>query len=431
MLRRFLLLACASALVPLCGISAPAASPPQRASDAENQLQRLIEEAGNDRAALVRNLDEYLQRFPEAPRKVEIYRALVEASWQLRDRKRTLEYAERIIALRPADRGMMLFAVDLLEQLGDEASLAKAVDYASRVLERLEKPSTDAKPVRISQEDWELEQKKLRMSVYLIRGRLQMRRRQYAAAASDLETSFGILANAAAALRLGEIAEVQKDYETAIAHYIRAFVLPESASASVNRREVRRKLGNLWRLVHGSEAGLGEALLKGYDRQAEEPAAAGLPAPAGRKSEEPNQGATEPFAFVLRRPNQSPLSLRELEGKILVLHFWATWCLPCRELEPLFEEVARRFSSQPEVAFLAVNGDEDESLVPEYLEREKVRTEVVFADGLDRLLEIRAIPTIIVLDRGGKIVYRAEGFAAGRFVEDLSAAIERALGKRP
>src|SRR5207245_8965073 len=96
-------------------------------------------------------------------------------------------------------------------------------------------------------------------------------------------------------------------------------------------------------------------------------------------------GITETYAFVLRRPDGgATVKLSESKGKILVLSFWATWCLPCRELEPLFEQVGRQFEEKTDVVFLAVNGDEDESRVKIYIEREKMRSTVVFADGLDR-----------------------------------------------
>ena len=50
----------------------------------------------NDRAALVRNLKDYLRRFPDAPRKAAIDRALVEACQQLRDDDCALDYSETI-----------------------------------------------------------------------------------------------------------------------------------------------------------------------------------------------------------------------------------------------------------------------------------------------------------------------------------------------
>jgi thiol-disulfide isomerase/thioredoxin len=391
----------------------------KKAPDSEAELETAIGEAGNDRAALVRNLEAYLHRFPDTPHKADVYRALVESSMQLRNSHRALEYAERLIALRPDDTAMMLFAVDLLERAGDDQSLTRAVGYTTRVLDRVEKPVA-GKPGRVSQTEWEAQQKAMRMSVYLIRGRLQMERRDYDLAIADLEASYRLVPNASAVLHLGEIAELRKDYDRAIERYVAAFVLPDRRGQTVDRWEVRRKLGNLWRLTHGSEAGLGERLLAAYDRLAAEPRPA--------ESAQPNKGSSEPYDFVLRRLDGSaPFKLGDWKGKVVVLNFWATWCLPCRELEPLFEQVGRQFEDRSDVVFLAVNDDEDEGRVAPYVERQKVRATVVFADGLEQLLDIKSLPTVIVLDRAGKIVYRAQGFAPEGFVEALSAAIEGAL----
>src|SRR5471030_1544443 len=74
----------------------------------DEELQRTIDSAGNDRAALVRNLEAFLKKYPEAPQRLRIYRALVEASLQLRDNDRASDYAERIVALTPEDMSMTL-----------------------------------------------------------------------------------------------------------------------------------------------------------------------------------------------------------------------------------------------------------------------------------------------------------------------------------
>src|ERR1700730_9919798 len=76
------------------GQNPPSATPQSKVSpeanarsdaEAENELEKAIANAGNDRAALVRNLKNYLQRFPDSPRRAAVYRALVESCEQLRD----------------------------------------------------------------------------------------------------------------------------------------------------------------------------------------------------------------------------------------------------------------------------------------------------------------------------------------------------------
>jgi thioredoxin-related protein len=96
-------------------------------------------------------------------------------------------------------------------------------------------------------------------------------------------------------------------------------------------------------------------------------------------------------------------------------------------MEPHFEDVAAQFQGIADIVFLAADCDEDESLVPPYLEEEKPHTTVVYADGLDRLLAVNSFPTVVVLDRAGKIAYRAEGFDPDDVETELTNAIRRAL----
>src|SRR6202166_866576 len=112
---------------------------PVKAPSAADELQQAIAGAGNDRAALVRNLEAYLVKYPDSPQRPQIYRALVEASLQLRDNARAAGYAERIVALSPDDISMTILTIQLLEQNGDEAALRRAANYATHVLEFVER----------------------------------------------------------------------------------------------------------------------------------------------------------------------------------------------------------------------------------------------------------------------------------------------------
>src|SRR5271167_1746792 len=124
-------------------------------ADPELALQKALSDAGNDRAAVVRNLKAYLQKFPDAPRKAAVYRAIVESCEQLQDNACALDFAERLVVEHPDDSEMMMLAVGILQQQGDDASLARASGYVTRVLDRIEKTSATEKPPRVSLADWQ------------------------------------------------------------------------------------------------------------------------------------------------------------------------------------------------------------------------------------------------------------------------------------
>src|SRR5580692_4317920 len=403
------------------GTKSPAPKQPAstKALSESEELQQAIDRAGNDRVSLVRNLEEFLKNYPESRQRPQIYRALVEASLQLRDSPRATDYAERIVALTPDDMSMTMLAIQLLERNGDEAALRRALNYATRVLDYVNRTAAGDKSPKISKEEWAAEQKRDKVNILTLRGRLAFKLHDYAAAEKDSRASMALSPSTVAGEQLGEIAELNKDLPAAIKEYARAFTLADASSGGANRRELRQKLGNVWRLAHGSEEGLGDYLLHAYDDNF---------ASADPPKQKRNANAKEPYDFTLRRaPDGSPYSLAEQKGKIVVLNFWATWCGPCRELEPHFEHVAAQFQGIADIVFLAADCDEDETLVPPYLQEEKPRTTVVFADGLDRLLAVNSFPTVVVLDRRGRIAYRAEGFDPDEVETDLGNAIRHAL----
>jgi len=397
----------------------PAQKQAQQQEPTERQeLQKAIEAAANDRAALVRNLEAFLKKYPESSQRPQIYRAIVESSLQLRDFPSALEYSERLVSLNPDDISNTVLTIQLLNRYGDVPGYRRAVFYCSRVLEYVDHTPQAEKSPRVSVEEWEKSKKKDKSSLLLVRGDLYQKLNDNANAQKDFEASYALIPNAGAAERLGALAELNKDLNTAIQEYARAFALTDSTTGPSSRAELRKKVGNVWRLAHGSEDGLGDYLLRTFDTVT----ATTAPAKTAR-----NKGAKEPYDFVLRRVSDgSAVHLSDAKGKIVVLSFWATWCGPCRELEPLFERVAARYSGRPDVIFYALNCDDDESLVAPFLAEEKPKTPALFADGLERLLGVDSFPTTVVLDRTGKIAFRTNGFDPDDFEKLLADAIDRA-----
>jgi thiol-disulfide isomerase/thioredoxin len=391
---------------------------------AESALQTAVSNAGNDRAALVRNLKDYLQHYPDAPRKAEVFRALVESCRQLHDTDCALDYAERLVAVQPDDYEMMMIAVAMLQQKGDDASLTRASGYLTRVIDRIEKETPDDRSARDSLAEWQQQQNETRCGLYYLRGNIAKKQGHLDLAVKDLQTSYSIIPNSLAAKELGEIAELKHDNQHAADEYLLAFVLPEDGPAGkVNRRDVRMSLGNVWRQVHGSDAGLGDSILAAYDRLA--------PAATSPESSAKNKSAKSLYDFILRGTDGKTVTLANEKGKVLVLSFWATWCGPCRIVEPEVRKLAKAYAGNPDPAFLAVNTDEDETRVPPFLASVKWDLPIAYADGLDDFLGVESLPTMIVVDRSGNISYRANGLDPATFPSSLEAAIQSALGNSP
>ncbi|MCB1154154.1 MAG: TlpA family protein disulfide reductase [Deltaproteobacteria bacterium] len=101
-------------------------------------------------------------------------------------------------------------------------------------------------------------------------------------------------------------------------------------------------------------------------------------------------------------------------GKVLVVNIWATWCLPCREELPHFDNLAGMFGDKVEV--WAVNVDDSRSAVERYLNKAGFRNLTVLIDAdkkIPKALATTAMPSTYVVDQEGTIRYVNEGYKPG------------------
>jgi thiol-disulfide isomerase/thioredoxin len=392
-------------------------------ADADKELEKAINDAGADSAKVVHNLQDFLTQFPNSPRKAAVYHALVQSCQKIRDDDCVLDYAEKLVAMQtePKDQESLMIAVSILQQRGDAESVSRASGYVSTVIDDVQKLSPDRRPERLSLAEWQGQRGKLLMALLNVRGDIERAQSADDAAAKDYQSSFSTMPNPTAAKALGDIAESRRDWNGAADQYALALALPDVGPLRLDRTDVLVRLKSAWQQAHGNTNGLGDALLAAYER---------VPAPAAvaNSAAKPNTNAKDVFDFVLRQLDGNPLPLAPLKGKVVVLSFWATWCTPCYMLEPILGDISKKYAANGDVAFLGVNADEDETLVPRYLARVKWELPVAYSNGLKEYLGVDAFPTVIILDRDGKTVFRVAGFPEEGYLETLTAAIHSVAG---
>jgi thiol-disulfide isomerase/thioredoxin len=212
--------------------------------------------------------------------------------------------------------------------------------------------------------------------------------------------------------------------EEAVARLAIAFNVGDRKSTDTDRERVRQRMGELYRELKGSEAGLGDLTLSAYD-QTRKDVAEWL---EQQRQRDPNSGQDDPMKYTLSRLGGGKLDLNELRGKVVVMDFWATWCGPCRIQHPLYQKVKERFAGREDVIFLSVNTDEDPASVPMFLEQNSWEGPVYLEDGLSQLLRVSSIPTTIIIGKEGKQFSRMNGFVPDLFVDQLTDRIKEALG---
>ena len=136
-------------------------------------------------------------------------------------------------------------------------------------------------------------------------------------------------------------------------------------------------------------------------------------------------------SFRLPRYGGGSVLLEDLRGKVVLLNFWATWCVPCAAEMPSLTKLARQYESKG-LVFLAANHDEPETaqeqvgLFIAHIAPDLGRS-VVFADERTIMnYAIEDLPTTYFIGRDGRILESYAGYAPESVVRQK---IESALGK--
>ena len=156
----------------------------------------------------------------------------------------------------------------------------------------------------------------------------------------------------------------------------------------------------------------------------------GLPQFLGRMAFRWTTRAAPQLRFITL--NGSPVRVPDPDGRVMVLAFWATWCLPCRWELPEIARVQARFAAEPRVAVWAVDvgwGPETPRRARAFLERKHLAIPAAFDSGFTaQALGVHALPAIVLVDGAGRIRLVHSGYDRSEDIPArLSAAIRRVL----
>lgn len=111
------------------------------------------------------------------------------------------------------------------------------------------------------------------------------------------------------------------------------------------------------------------------------------------------------------------MSLKQYQGKVILLDFWASWCGPCRQSFPLFNQLYKDLKEK-DFVILAVNIDEDQKDALKFLEDVPVDFSIGFdpKGKIPELYGLTGMPTSYVIGKDGKIAKIIEGFTPSELV---------------
>jgi len=124
----------------------------------------------------------------------------------------------------------------------------------------------------------------------------------------------------------------------------------------------------------------------------------------------PDGSAAETAPDVdLKTTDGKPMKLSDLRGQVVLLNFWATWCVPCRSEIPGLNEMQRDLAGRG-FKVLGVSTSDSADLVREY--QKDVRQDYTVAIGDDAVASkyaVGVLPTTFVIDRQGRIRHKVIG----------------------
>ena len=148
-------------------------------------------------------------------------------------------------------------------------------------------------------------------------------------------------------------------------------------------------------------------------------------------SDDGNRGDSKPLApgFALETPSGEIVRLSDYRGQVVMLHFWATWCAPCRAAISHEVKFQERYGKRG-FTVLGLNMDKDRQDVVKFLERHDLNYPTLFVDEETRAAYggVSNIPLTVVIDRSGRIQRRNIGYTL-QLISSLERTIEALLAK--
>jgi len=105
-------------------------------------------------------------------------------------------------------------------------------------------------------------------------------------------------------------------------------------------------------------------------------------------------------------------NLAEYRGKILVVNFWATWCVPCKHEMPLFVDAEKHYGEdRVQVVAISLDDQSTRDKIPGFAEKQKMSFPILLGntEAMQKLGLGEAVPATVFIDDHGQIVAKILG----------------------
>ena len=125
------------------------------------------------------------------------------------------------------------------------------------------------------------------------------------------------------------------------------------------------------------------------------------------------------------------ISLEELKGKVVLIDFWGTWCVPCIQAMPDIQAVYDHFKGQP-VEVIGISVELQKTADPASFVKTKGFTYPIALNGNEvaEKYKVAVFPSIYIIDKNGKIIHAEHSGGRENFKNDVIDRIAKALKER-
>ena len=118
--------------------------------------------------------------------------------------------------------------------------------------------------------------------------------------------------------------------------------------------------------------------------------------------------------FTLTSLNDSVYTLRELEGKVVLINFWATWCGPCRMEIPEFNELYKNYHEKG-LEILGISVSDNKKKLKNFTKSFAVNYPILYGSPreMNKIMQdyggVYAVPSSFLIDKSGKMIWKYPG----------------------
>jgi peroxiredoxin len=118
--------------------------------------------------------------------------------------------------------------------------------------------------------------------------------------------------------------------------------------------------------------------------------------------------------FTLPSKAGSDVSLGQYKGQIVMINFWASWCVPCRQEMPMLEDIYKKYNKLG-FTLIGVNVEPDSKAADDWLKQTPVSFPVLYdkESKVSKMYNVSGMPTTVIIDRKGNVRYRHISYKPG------------------